>query len=88
MFYYFYILQSEVSRKFYLGFTSNLKERIKHHNLGKDKATKPYIPYKLIFFSGFRNKYDALNCEKYFKTTAGWRRIKRMLEKELEAAPA
>ncbi|KKR70331.1 MAG: hypothetical protein UU12_C0023G0004 [Candidatus Woesebacteria bacterium GW2011_GWA2_40_7b] len=82
--YYFYILRSIKNKKLYLGYTPNLKERLKSHNNGKNKATKPNIPYKLMFYSGFVSKKDALACEKYFKTTAGWRRLKQMLKVTLK----
>ena len=81
--FYFYILQSIKNKKLYLGFTPNLRKRIISHNSGKNKATRPNIPYKLIFYSAFNSKTDALECEKYFKTTAGWRRIKQMLKNSL-----
>lgn len=84
MYYYFYILRSQKNGKLYLGYTPDLKERFKSHNSGANKATKPNIPYELIFFSGFKNKIDALNCEKYFKTTAVWRRIHKMLDNYLK----
>lgn len=84
MFYYFYILRSLKNGKLYLGYTPDLKARFQSHNEGKNRATKPNIPYEILYFSGFKNKYDALNCEKYFKTTAGWKRIDRMLQNCLE----
>ena len=68
----------------YLGSATHLKARIKSHNNGKNKATKPNIPYELIYYSGFKHKKDAINCEQYFKTTAGWRRIHKMLENTLK----
>lgn len=82
--YYFYILQSQINSKLYLGCTSNLKARLKSHNSKQNKATKPFAPYELIFYSGFKNRQDAINCEKYFKTTAGWKRLHRMLENTLK----
>lgn len=82
--YFFYILRSLKNKKLYLGSTSNLKNRIKSHNEGKNFATKPNIPYELIFYSAFKNEKDAINCEQYFKTTAGWRRIHKMLEYTLK----
>jgi putative endonuclease len=85
MFYYFYILRSKKNGKLYLGYSTNLKDRLKSHNQGINKATKPNIPYELIFFSGFRNKTDAISCEKYFKTTAGWKRLKKMLRCHLSS---
>lgn len=81
--FYFYILQSIPTKKLYLGYTPNLKERLKSHNSGENKATKPYIPYELLYYSAFKNQKDALNCEKYFKTTAGWKRLHLMLENTL-----
>jgi putative endonuclease len=82
--YYFYILRSLINNKLYLGYTNNLKKRYKSHNSKQNKASKPNAPYELIFYSGFKSKLDAIECEKYFKTTAGWRRMKRMLENSLK----
>jgi putative endonuclease len=86
--YYFYVLRSLKNSKLYLGFTPNLKERIKSHNAGENKATKPNIPYELIFYSAFNNEKDAVNCEQYFKTTSGWKRLHKMLENALKELPA
>ena len=83
--FYFYILRSLKKRKkLYLGQTNDLKARLKSHNNLENKATKPNAPYELLFYSAFKNQADAINCEKYFKTTAGWRRLHKMLEKGLE----
>ena len=81
--YYFYIIQSKRNNKLYLGNTTDLEKRIREHNKGNNIATKPNTPYKLIFYSVFINKEDAKNCEKYFKTTSGWKRINKMLKKTL-----
>ena len=81
--YYCYILRSLKNKKLYIGSTSNLKRRFKDHNSGKNAATKPYIPYELLYYSAFKSKEDAIMAEKYFKTTRGWERIHRMLEGSL-----
>jgi putative endonuclease len=81
--YYFYILQSLTNKKLYLGYTSDFKQRLASHNNGENKATKPNIPYELLFYSAFTSEKDAINCEKYFKTTAGWKRLHNMLENSL-----
>jgi putative endonuclease len=85
--FYFYILRSRKNGKLYLGYTTDLKTRLRSHNLGQNDATKPNIPYELIFYSGFINQIDAIHCERYYKTTAGWRRIKTMLENTILAIP-
>ena len=83
--YYCYIIRSLKNQKLYIGSTPDLKERMKSHNNGENKATKPNTPYELIFYSGFQNKQDAINCEQYFKTTSGWKRIHKMLQTTLSA---
>lgn len=78
--YYLYLLQSEKTKKYYVGFTSNLKERLNQHNAGKVQSTKPNIPYKLIYFEGFRSKEDALKREKKLKHHGqGIRRLKERM---------
>jgi len=84
MFYYIYILQSLKNKSLYIGYTSNLKERFKKHNLGENKATKPFILYKLIFYEAFLNRIDAKNREKYLKGGYGRKTINKMLNKYLK----
>lgn len=77
---YVYLIQSEKTKKFYVGFTSNLKQRIEKHNAGKVKSTKAYIPYKLVYFERLRSKKDALLREKKLKHHGqGIRRLKERL---------
>jgi len=84
--FYFYILQSIPTKKLYLGQTTDLKRRLESHNNKTNKATKPYTPFEIIYYSAFKDQKDCVNCEKYFKTTAGWKRIHRMLENSLKHA--
>ncbi len=79
MFYYVYVLQSVRFKKLYIGFTSDIINRLKEHNNGLSQATKPYIPYNLIFYEAFINKKNAKNREKYLKTGWGLRSLKKML---------
>ena len=84
MFYYVYILKSLKNNSLYIGYTTNLKSRLKKHNSGENKATKPFVPYKLIFYEAFLDKIDAKNREKYLKSGYGRRTIKTILSKYLE----
>ena len=61
---YTYVLLDK-KRNFYIGYTSDLKKRFKEHNSGESKATKPYRPYKLIFYEAFLNRIDAKRREDY-----------------------
>lgn len=77
--YYVYILQSDKDNGLYIGYTENLKRRLKEHQDGKSFATKSRLPFKLIHYQAFISQKDALSTEKYLKTTRGWERIHRML---------
>ena len=77
-----YILFSETHNKTYVGFTSNLIERIKSHNaLGVKGYTLRYRPWEVIYVEFFNEKKLALNQEKYFKTGVGRAYIKTLLLK-------
>ncbi|MBX3256277.1 MAG: GIY-YIG nuclease family protein [Chitinophagaceae bacterium] len=66
-----YILWSEIHKKHYTGFTSNLTERLRSHNeYGKDWTAR-YRPWKLIFTKQFKEKPEALSYEKWLKSGVG-----------------
>lgn len=81
MFYYVYILESELIKKeLYIGYTEDLRKRFKEHNDGLSKSTKRYLPWKLIYYEACLNINDAKRREKYFKTSQGRRLLKRRLK--------
>jgi len=82
--FYVYVLQSDKFKKLYIGFTTNIINRLKEHNNGLSQATKPYIPYNLIFYESFINIKDAKNREKYLKTGWGLKSLKKMLKNYLK----
>jgi putative endonuclease len=81
MFYYVYLLESlKVEGRLYVGFTIDLKARLEKHNRAINFSTKPYAPWRLIFYEAYLNKEDALRREGYLKTNQGARLLKRMLK--------
>ncbi len=85
MFFYIYVLQSQKNKRFYIGFTDNLKKRIEKHNRGEVYWTKRHIPWKLMYFEGYRSKIDALNREKNLKHFAkGFAQLKNRLIQTLK----
>ena len=78
--FYNYILFSEKANRIYIGFTTDLKRRIKEHNQGKNFSTKPYRPWQLVYYEACLNEKDAKRREGYLKTTQGQRLIKRRLK--------
>jgi len=72
VYYYVYILQSEVdSEKFYTEFTKNLENRLKDHNSGKDTHTSKYKPWRIKTAIAFTDQHKALDFERYLKTKSG-----------------
>ena len=78
-----YILFSLKDQKMYIGYTTNLEQRIANHNAGGTISTAKRRPLKLIFCEYYLSKRDAMRREKYFKTTAGKKGLKLMLRETL-----
>jgi len=79
-FFYVCVLESIKDKKRYIGFTVNLKKRIKEHQKGLSFSTRPRLPMKLIYFEACTNEEDAKRREKYFKTTRGRRFLAKRLK--------
>lgn len=69
--YYTYILRSSKSRIFYYGWTKNLRKRFEEHNNGLSTATKPHLPWKLVFYAAFETEKQAKDFELYLKSGSG-----------------
>ncbi len=68
--YYVYVLQSKKDSRLYKGFAGDLKKRLREHNDGLVRYTKPWRPWKLIYYEAYVVKEDAIAREKYIKS--GW----------------
>ena len=68
---------------FYVGYTKDLKFRLKEHNSGKVKSTKNRRPFKLVYYEACLKQQDATHREKYLKTSWGKRYIKSRLKNYL-----
>ena len=65
--YYVYILKSRKDNKLYLGYSSDLRKRIKEHSRGRVYSTKNRLPIKLIYYEAYRSIDDARIREKQLK---------------------
>ena len=81
--YYTYILQSKKDKKFYTGYTKNLKLRFEQHQKGLIESTKNRTPLKLVYYEVCLNQQDATHREKYLKTYYGKMFIKNRLKSYL-----
>jgi len=74
-----YILLSRIASKTYVGHTNNLKRRISEHNSGKTVFSKRYKPWTIIYTEKFLDEQSSIKREKYFKSAAGRRWMKKNL---------
>ncbi len=77
--YYVYVLRSFKDNKLYIGFSSNLKNRIIKHISGGVLATKNRLPIQLIYYEAYLEKADAKGREKFLKGGSGHKYIKKQL---------
>lgn len=83
--YYVYCLHSQKNSKFYIGYTADLRKRVKDHNdgIGGDFTSKNG-PWKLVYYEAFFDKTDAGKAEKYYKTGFGRSTMQKKLSSYLE----
>lgn len=79
-FFYVYILHNKIKDFIYIGYSEKLKQRFTEHNEGKNKSTKFYVPFELIFYEAYSTKSDAKRREKYLKSNKGKTTLKTMLK--------
>ncbi len=78
--FYVYVLQSILKPdEYYVGFTSDLKKRIKSHNNSEVPHTSKFIPWKILSYFAFDTKEKATTFEKYLKSGSGREFAKRYL---------
>ncbi len=87
--FYVYILKSQNVNKFYVGQTDNLDRRLEEHNLGYSSHTKKYVPWGIVYKEEYQTRKDAVEREKYFKSSAGRRWLKKnaQVAKLVDALP-
>lgn len=78
--YFIYVIESQLNKKRYVGFTNDLKIRLNEHNLGKTKSTKAYKPWEIIYYEEVLTRVEARKREKYLKSAAGRRKIKMIID--------
>jgi putative endonuclease len=70
--YYTYILRStQYPSQTYVGYSSDLKSRLKKHNEGGCPHTTKYKPWNLEWYCAFPDKHQAIAFETYLKSHSG-----------------
>ena len=69
--YYVYILENNLNKNWYIGYTSDLRRRLIEHNSGKS--------WKLIYYESYLDKQDATGREIFLKSGSGHKYINKQL---------
>src|SRR4030042_3020289 len=87
MFYTYILFCSDTNRKrkkFYIGSTGNLRDRLIKHKSGSTKTTKSFDKIELVYYEACSNKTDAIHREKQLKTGFGRGYLKRRIKNYLK----
>jgi putative endonuclease len=78
--YYVYAISSLERNYIYVGLTDNIERRLSEHNSGKNKTTRAYSPFELIYSEECGSRAEARNREKYFKSGIGKEKLRSIRE--------
>ena len=75
-----YVIESLTDQIWYTGIAKNITNRLKEHNAGKNRFTKGHRPWKIIYSEEHPDWQSARQREKYMKSAAGKRWLKKYLD--------
>jgi putative endonuclease len=77
--YYVYILRSQSNRRFYVGSTRDVENRLREHNAGESKSTLAGRPWEALHTESYTTLAEARKQERKIKA----RGIARYLSKKV-----
>ncbi len=84
--FFVYILKSKKDKNLYIGYTNNLRKRLKEHNLGLVESTKTRKPLYLVYYEAYTSQQDATKREHNLKLRAkALRQLKNRIKSSLKA---
>jgi putative endonuclease len=65
--FYVYILQSQLSGRYYIGYSEFPDQRLLQHNAGKVNSTRNHRPWKKVYQESFDSEIQAIRREREIK---------------------
>jgi putative endonuclease len=65
--FFVYIMRSNSLKRYYVGSTQNVTNRVDEHNSGESKSTRSGIPWEIIRIEEFKTRAEAVKREKKIK---------------------
>ncbi len=82
--FYVYLLECQEDNSWYIGYTKDLKTRLKdHQNKRGCRTTSMKKDWRLVYYEAYVNKADALGREKFLKGGSGRTYLKKQLKNYL-----
>jgi putative endonuclease len=85
--FYFYLLQSTFDNGLYIGYSSDLKRRLRQHLRGAAPATSYRGPWTLIYYEVYRERADAEGRERFLKSGSGRKLLRKQLVNYFQKNP-
>ncbi len=76
-----YIIQSEKDGSFYIGFTSDIEQRLSYHNSGKSRYTSRKMPWRLRYTETYSTRSEAMIRERFLKNQRNREFYERLINK-------
>jgi putative endonuclease len=80
-----YVLRSQNSGRLYVGYASDVTQRVGQHNHGISKSTKNRGPWELVHTEAFETRIEAMGRQRKLKSGRGREELKQILEAKVKA---
>ena len=80
--YHVYAISSLIKNYIYVGMSSKLEDRIERHQQGREKTTRAYRPFQLIYTEPVETRIEAREREKYWKSGVGKEQLRLIRDKK------
>ena len=79
--FFVYAISSRNRNYIYVGMTKDLESRINRHNQKRERTTRPYSPFDLIYSEQVETRIEARKREIYWKSGIGKEKFRLIREK-------
>lgn len=79
--FFVYAISSQNGNYIYVGMTKDLESRINRHNQKRERSTKAYAPFNLIYSEQVKTRSEARKREIYWKSGFGKEKLRLMRDK-------
>ncbi|MBL7870937.1 MAG: GIY-YIG nuclease family protein [Cyclobacteriaceae bacterium] len=83
-----YALHNFNNEEIYVGISKDVERRLAEHNLGLNRYTKAFKPWKVFYTESHPTYSSARVREKYFKNASGKRYLRKVVLRDSGSMPA